>query len=54
MAKVTRQIRVSPEVEDMVQKIADLEMRTFSNCANWLLDLAAQRYLLERKDEENH
>jgi hypothetical protein len=48
MSKVTRQIRIAPDVEDMVQKIADIESRTFSNCADWLLRLAASRYLAEK------
>jgi hypothetical protein len=53
MSKVTRQIRIAPDVEEMVQKIADIESRTFSNCADWLLRLAASRYLAEKPDEEN-
>jgi hypothetical protein len=47
MQKVTRQIRIAPDVEEMVQKVADTESRTFSNCADWLLRLAATRYLSE-------
>jgi hypothetical protein len=48
MQKVTRQIRLAPDVEEMVQKVADIESRTFSNCADWLLRLAATRYLSEK------
>jgi hypothetical protein len=48
MSKITRQIRIAPDVEEMVQKIADIESRTFSNCADWLLRLAASRYLAEK------
>lgn len=54
LSKVTRQIRIAPDVEEMVQKIADIENRTFSNCADWLLKLAAARYLEENAVAKNH
>jgi hypothetical protein len=53
LSKVTRQIRLAPEVEEMIQKIADTENRTFSNCADWLLKLAVTRYLEEHADAKN-
>lgn len=37
MAKVTRQIRLDPQLEEKIQRIAEREDRTFSNCVNWLL-----------------
>lgn len=51
LARVTRQIRLEPSVEDNVQKIADIEDRSFSNCVNWLLKDAALRYLSEKQVE---
>lgn len=45
LARISRQIRLEPEVEEDVQKIADAEGRSFSNCANWLLKEAARRYI---------
>lgn len=50
MAKATRQIRLTPETEELVQKIADLESRSFSNCADWLLGQAARQYLSEHDE----
>ena len=38
MPKVVRQIRLEPKVEDTVQKVAELESRTFSSTCNWLLN----------------
>jgi hypothetical protein len=52
--KVTRQIRIAPDVEEMVQRVADIESRTFSNCADWLLRLAATRYLAENTAADSH
>lgn len=40
MAKVTRQVRLDPQLEEKIQEIADKEGRTFSNCVNWLLGKA--------------
>ena len=45
MARVVRQIRLDPSIEERVQKVADLEGRSFSNCANWLLGRAADEFL---------
>ena len=45
MPKVTRQIRLEPKVEDAVQKVAELESRTFSSTCNWLLAQIAEKYL---------
>ncbi|MBQ7155509.1 MAG: hypothetical protein IJR85_08165 [Synergistaceae bacterium] len=45
MPKVTRQIRLEPKVEDAVQKVAELESRTFSSTCNWLLGQIAEKYL---------
>ena len=49
MPKTTRQIRLDPEVEEAVQKVADAESRSFSSCCNWLLKQAAARYLAEHE-----
>lgn len=46
MARVVRQIRIDPEVEEAVLKVAELEGRSFSNAANWLLEKAAGNYLV--------
>lgn len=51
MPKITRQIRLEPEVEDAVQKVADLESRSFSGTCNWLLARAASAYLAEHESE---
>ena len=48
MPKSTRQIRLDPDVEAAVQKVADQESRSFSSACNWLLKQAATRYLSER------
>ena len=45
MPKVTRQIRLEPKVEDAIQRVAELESRTFSSTCNWLLGQAALNYL---------
>ena len=45
MAKVVRQIRLDPLVEEKVQRVADIEGRSFSNATNWLLAKAADDYL---------
>lgn len=45
MSKVVRQIRIEPKVEDAIQEVADRESRTFSSACNWLLGLAARKYL---------
>ena len=51
--KVSRQIRLDPDVEADVQSVADIEDRSFSSCANWLLREAASRYLLEKRRAES-
>ncbi len=48
MPRVVRQIRIEPDVEEKVQQIADMEGRSFSNAANWLLKKAAEEYLSQR------
>lgn len=47
MAKISRQIRLEPKVEEAVQRVAELEARTFSSTCNWLLGQAAERYIAE-------
>lgn len=44
MAKVTRQVRLDPQLEEKIQEIADKEGRTFSNCVNWLLGKAVVEF----------
>ena len=45
MPKVTRQIRLEPKIEELVQRVAELESRSFSSACNWLLGKAAETYL---------
>ncbi len=45
MPKVVRQIRLEPKVEEAVQRVADLESRTFSSTCNWLLNQVTEKYL---------
>lgn len=47
MPKSTRQIRLDPDTEDAVQKVAESESRSFSGTCNWLLKRAAEQYLAE-------
>ena len=47
--KVTRRIRLEPKVEDAVQRVAELESRTFSSTCNWLLGQIATKYLSSHK-----
>ena len=49
MAKISRQIRLEPRVEEAVQRVADLESRTFSSTCNWLLEKAAAGYLVSHE-----
>ena len=49
MPKVTRRIRLEPKVEDAVQRVAELESRTFSSTCNWLLGQIATKYLSSHK-----
>lgn len=51
MAKISRQIRLDPQVEESVQRVADLESRTFSGTCNWLLEKAAALYLAEHESK---
>lgn len=51
MAKNSRQIRLDAETEETVQKVADLESRTFSSTCNWLLKQAAAAYLADRESK---
>jgi hypothetical protein len=51
LARVIRQVRLEPEVEEMVRVTAEKEGRSFSNCTNWLLKMAAQRYLVEHASD---
>lgn len=51
MPKVTRQIRLEPKIEDAVQRVAELESRTFSSTCNWLLGQAASGYLASHESE---
>lgn len=54
MAKVTRQVRLDPELEVKIQTIADRDGRTFSNCVNWLLGKAVADLEADTPSEENH
>ena len=45
MPKIIRQIRIEPKVEEAVQKVAELESRSFSSTCNWLLAQIAEKYL---------
>ena len=45
MPKIVRQIRIEPKVEDAVQKVAELESRSFRSTCNWLLGQIAEKYL---------
>ena len=54
MAKVTRQVRLDPELEVKIQAIADRDGRTFSNCVNWLLGKAVADLEADTPSEENH
>lgn len=51
MAKISRQIRLDPKVEEAVQRVANIESRTFSSACNWLLGKAAASYLASRESE---
>ena len=41
--KITRQIRLDPDVEEKVQQIADFQRTSFSGCCNWLLSIIVDR-----------
>ena len=45
MPRIVRQIRLEPKVEDAVQKVAELESRSFSSTCNWLLNQITEKYL---------
>jgi len=51
MAKISRQIRLEPRVEEAIQRVADLESRTFSSTCNWLLEKAAANYLASHESK---
>lgn len=50
MAKVTRQIRLDPQLEIDMQKICENEERSFSSMCNLFLKKAAADYLSEHPD----
>lgn len=52
MAKVTRQIRLDPILEQELIKIAEKENLSFSNCVDWLLSRAVEVYFREHDPKD--